>query len=374
MSQGSTHRRKGRVERLTKRQKVAAGLGALVLLAAMGGAAAVLSNGPSQAAAKPLRHSHKAQPAQPAKNVVKSPSHLCPLTGTPAPGGKVPARPALGIKIGNDPASRPQTGLEHADIVYEEMAEGGITRYLAVFQCHQAPVLGPVRSVRWTDWHVLASYGHPILAFSGGISYWDNLVARLGWLYDANGSFPPGEYAYYRTSNRVAPWNLYTSTARIWALDRAKTPPPPQFRYSDSLQAGFTKASAVTVVGFAEGVNVVWRWSTAVGAWQRYYANTPDTDSTGVQLQAKNVVIEMVQTHSGPYAESGSTFGTDSITKGSGVAYVFRDGHFEKGSWRRPNYHDPMGLYFANGKRVDLTPGNTWVEMVPTTYAVQVSR
>jgi len=62
-------------------------------------------------------------------------SKVCPLTDLPAPGGKAPQRPALAVKIGNDFSSRPQSGLDQADIVYEEMAEGGITRYMAVFQC-----------------------------------------------------------------------------------------------------------------------------------------------------------------------------------------------------------------------------------------------
>ncbi len=375
MSPESNHRRKGVFGRLSKRQRIAsATAGAVIVLGAAGGITAALSGGHPAARAHEAPTTITSTTTSPTRPKARLARHLCPLTGMPAPGGRVPQRPALGVKIGNDPASRPQTGLEHADIVYEEMAEGGITRYLAVFQCHEAPVLGPVRSVRWTDWQVLASYRHPILAFSGGINYWYKVVASLHWLFDANGSFPPGTYAYYRTSNRVPPWNLYTSTARLWALDKVKTPPPPQFLYEKRLQAGFTRVASVALPGFAGGSTVVWRWDQKTGAFERYYGSQPDLDSSGVQLQAKNVIVEMVRTRPGPYAESGTVHGTDSITVGSGVAYVFRQGHFVKCRWRRRLRRYPFALYLPKGRRVYLTPGNTWVEMVPTSYSVQISR
>lgn len=339
---------------------------ALVAVTAFGGSAPP----------RPHHHHHKTE--QPAKTVASTPPkkhfNLCPLTGTPPPHGKIPQRPAIGVKIGNDPASRPQSGLPHADIVYEEMAEGGITRYLAIFQCHQAPALGPTRSVRWDDWHVLKAYGHPILAFSGGINMWNTIVSRQHWLYDANGSYFPGARAYYRTSNRVAPWNYYTSTKRLWALDKVHTPPPEQFPYRATLQPGFKKASRVTIVNFAAGQSVVWEWNPKGGVWERYYGSSPDRDASGVQLHARNVVIQMVKTHPGPYAESGNVPDTDSITHGHGPAYIFRNGHFTKGWWRTPRLRDPMGLYYEHGKRIALSPGNTWVEMVPYGYKVNVKR
>jgi hypothetical protein len=300
-------------------------------------------------------------------------SHLCPLTGTEAPGGVVPQRPAIGVKIGNDPAARPQSGLPEADIVYEEMAEGGVTRYLAVFQCHEAPVLGPVRSVRWDDWHVLASFGHPILAYSGGISYWEQLTANLKWLYDADGSFYPAANAYYRTSDRYPPENLYTSTSALWKLDsRNHTPPPAQFQYAVSPSPLATPAKSVSIVGFSEGENVSWTWSAKLGVWLRWQGSTPDADASGQQLQAHNVVIQVVSTRNEPYYESGTVYGVESITEGHGVAYVLRDGKVEKGTWTTPAYGDTMELRLSNGSVMKLAPGNTWVEMVPKSYPVQV--
>src|SRR5271167_4810797 len=86
----------------------------------------------------------------------------CPLTGTPAPVGTVPARPALAVKIGNYTGDRPSTGLNQADIVFEEPVEGGITRLVAVFQCQAPAPVGDVRSAREPDVAILSQLSDPI--------------------------------------------------------------------------------------------------------------------------------------------------------------------------------------------------------------------
>ena len=100
----------------------------------------------------------------------------CPLTGAPAPGGTVPARPALGVKIGNYTGDRPSAGLNQADVVFEEPVEGSITRLLAVFQCQQAPLVGDLRSAREPDVGILSQLSDPIFVHAGGI---DPVLALL---------------------------------------------------------------------------------------------------------------------------------------------------------------------------------------------------
>ncbi|MDA8038654.1 MAG: DUF3048 domain-containing protein [Actinomycetota bacterium] len=365
--------------RLETWQRFAVGAAVLATMGAVAGLVLIALPNPHTDAGSP--------PPTTARPVVTSsttipPRHarvpLCPLTGTPAPGRKVPARPALGVKVGNDPASRPQTGLLSADIVYDEMAEGGITRYLAIYQCHGAPVLGPIRSVRWDDWHLLASYGHPILAFSGGIDQWDQAVAAQSWLFDANGSVLPGANAYYRTSNRVAPWNYYTSTKALWALDPSNRPPPPQFSYSRRVPSDATPAASVTIANFDTNdsglTNLTWTWSASRHAWFRSYGGVPDVDSSGLQLRAANVVVELVRTVPGPYAESGTVPDTESITAGTGQALVLRNGAVERGVWSCPRYGETTALRFPDGQEMTLSPGNTWVELVPENgYPVTVT-
>jgi len=102
----------------------------------------------------------------------KDPKHgppVCPLTGTTAPGGKVPARPALAFKVDNYPNARPWSGIDKADIVFEEPVEGFITRLVAVFQCQQAPLVGPIRSARYVDQGITGLLSDPILIHVGDI-------------------------------------------------------------------------------------------------------------------------------------------------------------------------------------------------------------
>jgi hypothetical protein len=305
----------------------------------------------------------------------------CPLTGVPAPGGKVPQRPALGVKIGNDPASRPQSGLDDADIVYEEMAEGGITRYLAVFQCQSAPVIGPVRSVRWDDWNVLQQYGHAILAYSGGIDPWMSEAASLPWIYNANGSIYPTANAYYRSTsdsppaNQGAPYNYYSSTSALWGLfPKVKAPPPQLFKFSKILPAGATPDSGASI-DFSGASPVVWQWSASLRKWLRFYDTKPDTDPSGHQFQATDVVIQVVQTQKGPFNESGpDSPDVESITTGTGTAYVLRDGSIEKGSWSRPTGFSITKFTFPDGKPMRLQPGNVWYELVPNYVPVSFTK
>ncbi|MGA3214953.1 MAG: DUF3048 domain-containing protein [Acidimicrobiales bacterium] len=305
----------------------------------------------------------------------------CPLTGVPAPGGKIPQRPALAVKIGNDPASRPQSGLDNADIVYEEMAEGGITRYLAVFQCQSAPLIGPIRSVRWDDWHVLQQYGHAILAYSGGISYWMQAAASLSWIYNANGSIYPTANAYYRyasdtpPANQGPPYNYYSSTSALWALfPKVKAPPPQLFKFSKILPKE-AKPDSSASIDFSGSSPVVWQWSATLRKWLRFYDTQPDTDPSGHQFQATDVVIQIVPTEKGPYNESGpDSPDVESLMTGTGTAYVLRDGSIETGTWSRPTGFAITKFTFPNGKPMRLQPGNVWYEIVPNYVPVSFTK
>jgi len=308
-------------------------------------------------------------------------SKICPLTGVPAPGGKAPQRPALAVKIGNDPYSRPQSGLDQADIVYEEAAEGGITRYMAVFQCQNAPLVGPTRSVRWDDWNILQQYRHAILAYSGGIQPWMDVAASLSWIYNADGSIYPTANAYYRYSSsslpasQGAPYNYYTSTRALWGLfPKATTPPPRLFQFAKKTPSLATPAASASIP-FSSASMVVWQWSSTTKQWLRFYGTQPDNDPTGSQFHATNIVIQMVQTRPGPYNESGPhSPDVDSITTGTGKLYVLRGGLVETGTWSRAVGGNITKFSFPNGKLMPLQAGNTWYELVPDDITVTITR
>ena len=137
------------------------------MLAAAGLAGLVLS----ACSSSPAHHARRRpSPNRPRRRRRRRRRRACPLTGLPAPGGAVPQRPAMAVKIDNYPAGRPQSGLDKADIVFEEPVEGGITRYAAVFQCQDVALVGPVRSARNIDIGILGQLGNPLLAHVGGIN------------------------------------------------------------------------------------------------------------------------------------------------------------------------------------------------------------
>jgi len=298
----------------------------------------------------------------------------CPLTGEPAPGGKVPQRPALAVKIDNAPAARPQFGLGTADIVYEQPVEGGLTRYIAIFQCHDAEKIMPIRSGRLIDPELLSQFGeHPLFAYSGAIQPVIDKVAASP-LIDVGANQAPN--AYHRDSSRSAPHNLYSSTAELYAAGAAKgaaeTPPPPVFHYG-SLQSH--QAAASVNIAYAAS-NVTWTWESGAGHWSRSYRDTgPATLGGGGQVSTANIVVLKCHLYESPYIEDATGAHENLLTlTGSGVAQVYRNGSVIDGRWERPKLSDLTELVNDAGQTIRLTPGQTWIELVPRDVSVTVTR
>lgn len=298
---------------------------------------------------------------------------ICPLTDTPAPSGLAPRRPALAVKIGNEPfGARPQSGLGEADIVYDTPAEGGVMRYVAVFQCQDANAIGPTRSVRYVDWHIIRQFVHPILAYANGIIPDVRVVQATKWISSAD-LLTNADLAAYRTTTRFPPDNLFTSTAKLYGMFPAvTTPPPPVFEYSPTLPSSAKKIASAEI-NFSYDTNALWSWNGSV--WMHSYAGgsqaTPDIDMlTNQQVSTDNVVIEIVRYHFGRWPESpGATGDVESQTLGSGPGYVLRNGTMTPVTWHRRLPINPDTFTGASGQNVKLTPGRTWVEMLLDTTA-----
>jgi hypothetical protein len=163
----------------TRRGRVV--LGALIAaLLVGGGAAAVLALGGKAGTPSATGNPSSGPSGSPSTSAPPPPPPICPLTGVQLATGTVPQRPALAIKVENLPAARPQTGLSWADIVYEEPVEGGITRFIAVYQCQDASRVEPVRSARMTDINVLVQFGKPLFGYAGGVPKVVNAVRAAG--------------------------------------------------------------------------------------------------------------------------------------------------------------------------------------------------
>ncbi|HMK97463.1 MAG TPA: DUF3048 domain-containing protein, partial [Acidimicrobiales bacterium] len=299
---------------------------------------------------------------------------LCPLTGLPAPGRRVPHRAGLAIKVENLPEARPQWGLDKADIVFEEPVEGGITRFIAVYDCQLPDRVEPVRSARLVDPQILEPLGRVLFAYSGAIEpVIDEVDGRTSLLEDVGG-YKAGE-AYWRDPERYAPHNLVTSASALYSaaasLHYRERPPVAIFSYGRPVPGG-TPAAAVNI-GYPLGTTT-WTWRPSTGLWYRSYAGSgPALQGDGAQLAASNVVVMLVHEYATQYTEDVLGSHENELTlKGSGPAWVFRDGAQFYGHWERPLLDRPTVYYEVNGTRVNLTPGNTWVELVPDGLDVSV--
>ena len=192
------------------------------------------------------------------------PQPSCPLTGTPAPGGVVPARPALGVKIGNYPGDRPSSALNNADIVFEEPVEGGITRLVAVFQCQAPSLVGDLRSARQPDSGILSQLSDPLFVHAGGIPPVLSLMSESP-LIDKDLYQGGNLSAIILQPGRVAPYSIFVNTASLWAFDPGDvTPPAPIFQYSNALPAGTAAGSGARVhIPFSGTSDVTWTWNPA---------------------------------------------------------------------------------------------------------------
>ena len=307
----------------------------------------------------------------PAKVVVTTtttaPAPACPLTGTPAPGGTIPARPALGVKIGNYPDDRPSSGLNQADVVFEEPVEGAITRLLAVFQCQTAPLVGDLRSARQPDAGIMSQFSNPVFVHAGGI---DPVIALMqaSPLLDTNLYSGGNGSAIIQQRGRVAPYSTFVNTATLWALHPTDTTPPaPIFQYSATLPKGSVAGSGASVhIPFSSTSDVTWQWNPATGTYLRSYSGQPDKLLNGSQTAATDVVIMTVPTATGPWVEnSEGGHEVDVTATGTGPLVVMRNGVAITGTWTRNTLTQPATLTTAGGIPITLAPGNSWVELVP---------
>jgi hypothetical protein len=300
--------------------------------------------------------------------------HVCPLTDLPAPSGKVPARPALAIKVENLPAARPQFGLGQADVVYEQPVEGGITRFIAIFQCSNSTRVEPVRSARSIDPGLVMQFGaHPLFGYAGAAQ---PVVSKVDAspLIDVGINRVPS--AYWRDHNRVAPHNLVTSTGALWAAGASKgakaVAPSPVFTYGH-LPAGGRPAASVHIA--YRYSSVTWTWHSEAGLYLRSYADTgPASLGGGGQISAANVVImHMVAYPSTVVKDVNGVPETLLVLTGSGPAEVVRGGVAVPGTWNRPTLAVNTRLLDPHGHEIPLAPGTTWVELVPTTVPYTIA-
>ena len=337
------------------------------MLATAGLAGLVLS----ACTSSPAHHDAAPKPKPTTTTSSTVPPPPCPLTGLPAPGGAVPQRPAIAVKIDNYPAGRPQSGLDKADIVFEEPVEGGITRYAAVFQCQDVPLIGPVRSARNIDIGILGQLGNPLEAHVGGIN---PVLANINASPIVNVDLGASDSLMIHPPGKVPPDADYTSTAIVYGTHPTMTTPPqPLFTYSATTPPGGSPVSLVRIP-FSGTSNVTWKWNPKTNTFLRFYnLFTPDMLADKVQNAATNVVVQYVQISYGPWAENsggGLEVQADLYPNASGTAVIYRNGYAIPATWHRSTLGSPTQFVNAFGVPIPLAPGQTWIELVPSSIMV----
>jgi len=288
-----------------------------------------------------------------------------PLTGVETE--KVADRPALAVKIENSTDARPQYGLEQADTVWEEVVEGGITRFLAVFQSKTPARIEPIRSVRPMDAAVVAPL-HGLFAFSGGQTPFVNAAKKVSQVITMDGGSP----GFHRDPNRAAPHNVFADTKDFFAqADKARTtaPPPEQFVFARSLAQSTAvtsgKAARKATIHMSAAYVPGWTYDAGKKVYLRDERGVPSTSAEGVRLSGANVVVLRVKVVNTKYKDPAGNPVPDTVLQGTGSATVLSGGKAVTGTWTKKSTGAVLRVT-AGGKDILLAPGETWVELVPT--------
>ena len=294
-----------------------------------------------------------------------------PLDGLPTPRRLALRRP-IAVMIDNfDPDARPQSGLSQASVVFEAPAEGGITRLMAVYLEHAAPVVGPIRSARpyFVEW---AAGFRPLFVHAGGAPAALQLLYQTPQVANVEALLPGPQF--YRTADRVAPHNLYTSTVGVrdvavqdgwnepghfaWLLHK-RDAPAARRGTSEIIHVDFSTPSIGSPAAYA----VTYRYDRATNGYLRYVGGSASLDrTTGRQIEAKNVVVL--------YATMAPISGDPELrisvaATGSGRAAFYRDGHRVWGRWSKRSVVDALRFWDNRGHEMAFDPGQIWIEVAP---------
>jgi hypothetical protein len=265
-------------------------------------------------------------------------------------------RPILGIMIENHPDARPQTGLDAAGIVFETVAEGGITRYLVLYQENQPKEVGSVRSVRtyYLDWAMGLDAS---LAHVGGAADALSLIDQRNAKSLSQFKYPD---PYRRVDNREAPHDMFASMEELRSLQKDLNHKKAEFvpfpRSDDApVQEQEPGAPKVNISFSNPTYAVEFRYDKETNAYTRYLAGSPDIDAAiNKPITVKNVVVIQMPT-------------TTIKATGRGEAVLFKDGKAQKIRWVVSSYRERIQFNDLDGNEVSLNRGDLWISALPST-------
>ncbi len=316
-------------------------------------------------------------------------TETCPLNGSlkskTARAAWETRRP-LAVMIENHTEARPQSGLTSADVVYEAVAEGGITRFMALFYCNLSDVqVGPVRSARtyYLDW--LGEYNNPLYAHVGGANTpgpADALSQIITYKVDDLNQFSIGFPTYWRDYQRLGhpvatEHTMYSTTQKLWEVgakrgwtatdsagirwDKNFTP----WKFKDDKGGGSTTKINVTFWESQGNYDVEWDYDAAANAYKRKNGGKDHMDlDNNKQLEPKNIVIQFEK-------ESNANDGYENNvhllygTTGTGKALIFQDGKVIEGKWTKVSRTSRSKYTDGKGVEIEFNKGQIWIQTVP---------
>jgi hypothetical protein len=292
-----------------------------------------------------------------------TPVEYAPLTGVQVEVGSL-EHPVLMAKIDNNPTARPQVGLNDADIVFEELVEGGFTRYVAVWHSVIPQEIGPIRSIRPMDPDIASPF-RGIIAYSGGQQRFVQMMVATRVKNVIHGQAGTDKFIY-RSSEKISPHNVIVRAKKLVAKHSKLRPPAAAFEFARGSEVpsavAFGKPARRIYPSFSSLNTPSWRFDAASGVYRRFQADgEKDRDERKKQLTAVNVVVQLV----GVSSEYG--YVPRSLVVGKGTAWISTGGKTVKAKWVKKRRNAMTVFTLKSGEVVKLAPGRTWVELVPTT-------
>ncbi len=301
-----------------------------------------------------------------------------PLTGElPADPSLLQRRP-IACKISNSPPEyvRPQSGLNSADLVFEHVSEGAITRFTAIFYGETPENVGSIRSARLIDVELPAMYDAALCYSGSSIGVSSKLNSSDFRLRLLRSNYP----GYYRTGEDK-PWEhtLYAHPAEFWTkLTELEQNQAPHFGSQmgfNSLPPANGDPAGYVSINYAGWTFVEWRWDAEISQYRRWADEVEFTDANdGQQVTASNVVV-IFATHVLDYNicefqqdDKCLSYSNEIQIWGRGLAEIFRDGQRFVGEWRRDQRNHMFTFFTNDGQPIPLQIGNTWFQVVPYHY------
>ena len=343
---------------LGKKQSIILGVAALLLIG--GGVAAAVLSQPGD-----MGGTYKSIQPTYTPPITTVPSNLTGLQVEPA----VNQRPVTGVMIENSKDARPQSGLDSAGVVFEAIAEGGITRFLALFQDTTPDYIGPVRSVRpyYLQWCLGFDCA---IAHVGGSPQALQNIKQWG-VKDLDQFFNSG--AYHRVNSRYAPHNMYTSMAKLNQVEASKgfsTATYTSLTRKKDAASATPNASSIDFAISSPLYNAHFDYDAKTNSYARSEGGAPHMTVTSggheVQIKPKVVVALVMQ-----YGFEADGHHSKYNVVGSGQAYVFQDGTVTPASWAKSDSKSPIILTGSDGKPVALNAGQTWFSAVSAANLVK---